>query len=337
MEGRKLPKLLEGAYDFAELLQAEEQPMEWIVDGMLPKTGAAILASPPKRRKSFMCFDLCFSVLTGRPFLGRTVTQGRAIYLALEDTRDRLIGRIKRINDGWPQIAAGVGMVRTKAPGLHQGLAIQIRELKEYWPDLALVVIDVFQKVRPPSDRTNDYQSDFNTVSSFNDLANELEMAILLVHHTRKSLDPEEVFDNISGSSGIFGAVSTAWMIEGKHGEPEATLHITGKDVEPADIEMRFNDESFRFEPADEATGFDNTDPIVKLIIREVNAHGGGWEVKSSQMPVAARNYRDLKALHSLERINLRKGGAPLRELERRGYSATQNGKNSPWYFCRKM
>ncbi len=265
--------------DIYDLYYMELPPLEWVVNDLLPKGGAAILASPPKRRKSFLVFDLCVSVALGRPFLGHDTTKGKTLYLALEDGDTRLKRRLTHIlcQDSVLRERCKTLIV---APRLDEGLLESIRASKAEEPELSLVVIDVFQRIRQPGQKTNDYQLDYGTIAPINDLATELGITILLVHHTRKNVNEDEIFDSISGSNGLLGAVTTAWLLDGKENEPEATLHITGKDVEPEQVKLRFDRTSLRFEPAVDVNQLKRESPnaLVRVASRLLERHGGQWQ-----------------------------------------------------------
>jgi hypothetical protein len=56
----------------------------YLVKGILPRTGLAVVWGPPKCGKSFWTFDLVVHVAPGREYRGRPVRQGVVIYCALE-------------------------------------------------------------------------------------------------------------------------------------------------------------------------------------------------------------------------------------------------------------
>jgi hypothetical protein len=56
----------------------------YLVKGILPRVGLAVIWGPPKCGKSFWLFDLVMHVALGWPYRGRKVQQGPVVYLALE-------------------------------------------------------------------------------------------------------------------------------------------------------------------------------------------------------------------------------------------------------------
>jgi hypothetical protein len=56
----------------------------YLVKGIIPRAGLAIIWGPPKCGKSFWTFDLLMHVALGREYRGHRVQQGTVVYLALE-------------------------------------------------------------------------------------------------------------------------------------------------------------------------------------------------------------------------------------------------------------
>ena len=79
-----------------ELMDKQFLPKPVIVEGMLP-AGTYILAGTPKIGKSFLMTQLCWSVAEGIPFLGLATRKSTVLYLALEDTQERLQSRLARM------------------------------------------------------------------------------------------------------------------------------------------------------------------------------------------------------------------------------------------------
>lgn len=79
----------------------------------------------------------------------------------------------------------------------------------------------------------------------------------------------------ISGTNGIMGAADTIWTItKARREDEEATLHITGRDVEQRDTVIRFDKSTWTWKPMGEAgwlaeqrarAAYDES-PIVKTV-----------------------------------------------------------------------
>ena len=75
-------------------------------------------------------------------------------------------------------------------------------------------------------------------------LAAEHEVAIVVVHHTRKmaAADP---LDEISGSTGLTGGVDGVLVLKRDRGKADAVLHVDGRDIEePAEYALKWDAET---------------------------------------------------------------------------------------------
>ena len=67
-------------------------------------------------------------------------------------------------------------------------------------------------------------------------------ICVLLVHHTRKSKNPEDSFDNINGSTGILGAADFTIVLDKQSRmDDEAGFLLTGRDIEQCERVIRFD------------------------------------------------------------------------------------------------
>jgi hypothetical protein len=161
------------------------------------------------------------------------------LYLALEDTPRRMQARLRQVLNGAP--TPGRLELKFDWPRLHEGGVGALRAWLERHPDARLIVVDVLKKVRPP-ERANAgvYGQDYDSVQPLVDLARERGVAILVVHHTRKA-GASDVFDEISGSTGLTGAADTMLVLRRSRGRAGAELHITGRDVEERELALSWD------------------------------------------------------------------------------------------------
>ena len=81
-----------------ELTNKTFEPPAWIVEGILPDNGLAILAGKPKLGKSWFALQLACSLSAGGVMLGNIpVSNLPTLFLALEDTERRLQDRIEKV------------------------------------------------------------------------------------------------------------------------------------------------------------------------------------------------------------------------------------------------
>jgi len=71
-------------------------------------------------------------------------------------------------------------------------------------------------KVRAPwNNKASPYQNDHDALAGLQKLADELGIAVIVNHHDRK-MDAEDIFDTISGTLGLTGAVDTILVLSRK-------------------------------------------------------------------------------------------------------------------------
>ena len=168
-----------------ELLEEPIDEADWIIEDLLP-VGAHILAGAPKIGKSWMVLAMGLAVSMGQPFWDYTVCQGAVLYLCLEDTYARVKKRLWKLTDE----ANDSFYLANSAATIREGLAEQIEYFVITHPDLKLVFVDTFQKVRSPSGDSI-YAADYGDFSALKAVADKHSLAMVVVHHTRKMADEE--------------------------------------------------------------------------------------------------------------------------------------------------
>ena len=218
------------------VMSIRRQP--FIIDRLL-KPGLAILAGAPKLGKSWLVLHMCQQIASGEPLWGLQTVPGAVLYIALEDSRARLQDRIQLITDTPSENL----LFATSAPSLADGLEDAICYFKETHPDAKLVVIDTFQKIRSLKKEMS-YANDYTETTVLKNLADQLGICILLVHHTRKMGD-SDTLNEISGTNGIAGCADTLMVLKKpKRTENKATLYFTGRDITDRELSLELDRET---------------------------------------------------------------------------------------------
>lgn len=225
----------------AAVLSASDLPdVEFVVRDLFP-VGLAILVAPPKTGKSFLSMELALAVSSGGSFLGFQTTQGGALYLALEDSPNRLKKRMEMLLEEktTPQELNFATQINNLSSGLLEQLDLYITQ----HPNNRLIIIDTLAFVRGEHQRGESaYKTDYADLSKIKKFADAHKQCVLVIHHTRKMTNPSDPFDQISGTNGIAGAVDVMAVIaKEKRKDSRAVLHVTGRDIEPGEyaIEMK--------------------------------------------------------------------------------------------------
>ncbi len=225
----------------AELLRMEFPDPVWLLPDMLPETGLYLLCGKPKSGKSWLALGVAMALAQGGRYLDRDTPRRKVCYLALEDTPRRLKSRLKKLHmGGLPDDLSGLD-IRTSAPRLGKGLEQQIRQAAA--EGCKVVILDTLQKIRPPASKHGtQYGDDYAVLGAIKDIADECGICILVIHHLRKAESLDDPFDDISGTNGVAGSADGALILRRVHGKPEATLHVTGRDLPDGEFGIRFDD-----------------------------------------------------------------------------------------------
>ena len=223
----------------AELPALRFKPVRYIVDGLLPP-GLAVLAGSPKIGKSWLVLQLCMKIAKGEAMWGNKTRQGAALYIALEDSHARLQKRVNLICDELsPEL-----YFATSCSYLGDELERELVYFVRQHPNTRVIVIDTFQKIRSATAQMS-YANDYAEVSRLKQMADELNLCILLLHHTRKMGDNDRI-NEISGTNGIAGSADTLMVLtKSKRSVKEAELTVTGRDVGDLELKLSMDPQSF--------------------------------------------------------------------------------------------
>lgn len=217
-----------------KLLYTTLEDTEFIVDQILP-VGLHIFCGAPKVGKSWLMLDLCIRVSKGEKLFNLNTKQCDVLYLALEDTYQRLQKRLFKLTD---DIGSNFHLT-IESNKIANGLLIQLENAIKQFPNTKLIIIDTLQKIRRQTNDLN-YACDYGEISTLKSFADRNKIAIILVHHLRKQ-DDNDVFNKISGTTGIMGSSDTTFILEKKsRDESIATLYVTGRDVEYQTFTLKF-------------------------------------------------------------------------------------------------
>ena len=209
---------------------------EFIIEEILP-IGLHIFCGAPKVGKSWLMLDLCIKVSKGEELWNLKTNQCDVLYLALEDTHQRLQKRLFRLTD---EIGSNFH-IAIESNKIANGLINQLEKTLAMYSNIRLIVIDTLQKVRKQNNDIN-YSADYSEISLLKAFADKNKIAIILVHHLRKQ-DDSDVFNKISGTTGIMGSSDTTFILEKKSRDDSvATLFVTGRDVEYQTFTLRFEE-----------------------------------------------------------------------------------------------
>ena len=191
------------------------EPIDWLVDKILP-VGLSILGAPSKYYKSYMALGLCVAICQGAKFLGFDCTKHDCLYFDLESTKRRPKNRLDQIVGTGTKKPDNLHIITgDQSPGrIGEGFEEQVEYQLQKYPNIKLIVIDVFQLIRQPAKRNQTgYDRDYEDFRALKQIVDKHDIGVLLIHHTRKMKDPSDVFNELSGSTVMLGDQDCEWFI----------------------------------------------------------------------------------------------------------------------------
>lgn len=302
-------------YSSIKELQDKNLPdIVFYVDKLLPQ-GLNIICSVPKIGKSWMAIDLCLSIATGTPFLGFKTSKAGCLYLALEDSENRLQGRVNKLVNGG--IIPDNFFYAIISNDLADGLIEQLESFIKEKPNVKIIIIDTLQKIRGEYKGNSYYANDYNEVGKIKQFGDEHGLCIILIHHLRKGLANGDVFERISGTNGIMGAVDTALTLsKNNRSDVETYLSVTGRDVDFNEYVLEFEKEACKWKfvrtaeeqkDQDEVAEYLNSTLIrtIKVLIKENNGKWAGTFKKlvSTQKEMFEEGKNEMTASNEVKRF----------------------------------
>ena len=219
-----------------ELLAKDIPPVNFIIPGLLPATGLAVVGGAPKMGKSLMMTDLGLAISGGGRFLNVfDVGVSEVLYLCLEDTEQRMQERIKKMQPDCP----GSGRIHLafnwddKGDGAlgHLGSWLDSHQ------NVKIVIIDTISRFSK-SLAGGQYSKQYEEFAELKKFADTRNILIMIVHHLRKSKS-DDPFEMLYGSNAMSGAADLIWILQRERGEDCANLIISGRDVPDQTLSLK--------------------------------------------------------------------------------------------------
>lgn len=227
-----------------------QRPPEIVRDLLQP--GLCLLAGAPKRGKSWLALALALSVARGEPFLTMDTMRGAVLYLDLESRQHRVKQRLDTlcIAKDMPDNL----FFSHEVPTMDMGLLQQLAQWVSRCPDTRVIIVDTLARVKGAGKGgENVYEADTRIMGEAQRFALDHGLCLLFVHHLRKQsgFQTRDVYEMVSGSTGITGVCDSVLVLTGARTESEAQLHVSGRDVTSRQLALRFDAGRWTLENAD--------------------------------------------------------------------------------------
>src|SRR5215204_5367986 len=117
----------------------------------------------------------------------------------------------------------------------------------------------------------NQYAADYHAIKGLQALASEFNVAIVIVHQTRKSGSDVDPFEKVSGTLGLSGAADAALILD-RDGNG-ATLYGRGRDVEEIEVAVSFDRQTCRWTIVGQAEEVRRSDErtVIAVILKDAD------------------------------------------------------------------
>lgn len=253
-----------------------------IIDNLL-YLGTYLLAGAPKIGKSFLVAQIAYHVSTSKPLWGHQVYPGPVLYLALEDQYHRIQERMARMFGVEYQ---GNLLIAVSAKQIGQGLGGQMEYFLGQYPKARLIIIDTLQKIRELSKDNYSYASDHDVIGQLKAFGERHDMAILIVHHTRKQPSGDS-FEMISGTTGLMGCADGALLLhKERRTDQKAILEVVGRDQADQRLYLMRNEErlTWDLDRVEQELWKVPANPLLERVIALLSPEAPVWQDSATRL-----------------------------------------------------
>jgi hypothetical protein len=197
---------------------------QWLIKGLLPAKGLAIVYGPSGCGKSFLALNAALHIATGRPWADRKTYPAAVVYIAAEGQQgfaNRVYAARNKL--GVPDDTPFVLITGAPNLGTLKGDAgVLIEEVKAQCAALGIVpgmiVIDTLAQTMFGADESGP-EGMGAFIANCGQLARELDCLAMAVHHIGKV-----EANGMRGWSGLHGAADAEWEVSDKDGKRSVLL-----------------------------------------------------------------------------------------------------------------
>jgi len=306
-----LPRIISAT----EIMATVYPPRKWLIEGILPDEGTAILAASKAAGKTLLALDFCAAITSGAPALGRfRTTKACVLFLELELSARTVQERYLKMK---ADIREGLDFVFDWRRG-PEGIADleAMLSTKKY----GLAVVDVAARLRGGGTDWNDYGCAYDDFAPIRETALRNGVTVLMLTHNRKGegLDPIEA---VLGSVGMAGNADVILSLDRRAKQPKGTFLVSGNDVEFQEYAIELCPEPLCFRILDEDPAEARLTPERREVLEALR---GMDEAKAAEIATRIGKDADVVSKH-LRALS----DAGLSEVVRYGvYRAGRNGRS---------
>jgi len=190
--------------------EIQDEPVEWLIEGVIPKGSFTALYGPPGSFKSFIALDIAEAIATGRTWMGRPVKQtGAVLYLAGEGFGG-IGARIKacklhhQTEDGAPIYVVRHQLnLRSSAEDFNALMLAVVQLVEQTGMEFSLAIVDTLARAFGGGNE-NSSEDMGAFITAMGKVQEFLNCALMVLHHSGK-----DAAKGLRGHSSLLGAVDT--------------------------------------------------------------------------------------------------------------------------------
>jgi hypothetical protein len=242
----------------------QDEPVEWLIHGILPTKSFSALFGPPGSFKSFIALDMAEAIATGRPWMGNQIEkQGAVLYICGEGFGG-MGARIKacQIHHSTPK-GAPIYVIRhqlnlrSSAEDFNALMMAVVQLVETTGIEFQLLIIDTLARAFGGGNE-NDSDAMGSFITSMGKIQEFLACALMVLHHSGKDLAK-----GLRGHSSLLGAVDTQLEILRFEDQAKGIISLTKQKDGQDGIRIGF--EMTEVEISSSSLGFD---PVVSLAVQ---------------------------------------------------------------------
>jgi len=205
------PRLLVESWD-----SIKDEPVEWLIDSIIPKKAFVALYAPPASYKSFISLDLAEAIATGRDWMGYRIPKKGAVLYICGEGHGGMGARVKacKLQNKSPD-GANLYIIRAQlnlrsSPEDFAELVNAINALiAEIDEPLEIIILDTLMRMSGGGFNENSSEDMGAFITQAGKLQEIYACALMVIHHSGK-----DVTKGLRGHSSLLGAVDTELEIQ---------------------------------------------------------------------------------------------------------------------------
>ena len=260
----------------------KDEPVEWLIESIIPKRAFVALYAPPASWKSFIALDLAEAIATGRDWMGYKIPKKGAVLFISGEGHGGMGARVKacKIQNNSPD-GANMYVIRAQinirsSQEDFDALVAAINELVAQIDEpLEIIILDTLMRMSGGNFNENSSEDMGGFIAQTGKLQQLYNCALMVIHHSGKHIK------GLRGHSSLLGAVDTE-------------LEITRQDsiINSADPSVIGN---AILTVSKQKDGADSILVGIEVVLVEIGISSLGFEITTS---LAVRQNQDIAGIN---------------------------------------